>query len=223
MSEQWLTYRQLGELWNTTPEAARARSRRGHYERRTNEHGATEVLVNVDSITAGSHSGTQTWASSFDPYEQDNSAQDQTNLKMIQDMQEQVAALRWECRKAEQQVEILRRHLETEREQSAHLMKVLHLHQPEREIGGSFFARLLFWRRSAQRTVHETVHAASPIPDAMRAAPVTEPDKGADTPDAQGSNPDISPDRASDSPDIVSNAPDNPREVSPDSRTSPLT
>lgn len=49
MPEQWLTYRQLSDHWKTTPEAARARSRRGNYQRRTNNLGATEVLVDTDA------------------------------------------------------------------------------------------------------------------------------------------------------------------------------
>jgi hypothetical protein len=49
MPEQWLTYRQLGEHWKTTPEAARARSRRGNYRRRTNNLGAVEILVDTDA------------------------------------------------------------------------------------------------------------------------------------------------------------------------------
>jgi len=47
MPEQWLTYRQLAEHWKTTPEAARARSRRGNYQRRTNNLGAVEILVDT--------------------------------------------------------------------------------------------------------------------------------------------------------------------------------
>ena len=222
MPEQWLTYRQLGELWNTSPEAARARSRRGHYERRTNEHGTTEVLVNVDGIVAGSYSGPQTWAASLEPYGLDQGAPEPTNEKMLHDMEEQIAALRWECRKAEQQVELLRRHLETEREQSAQLMKVLLQRQHGGRKGRRFIARLLFWRKSPQVTVHETVHAVRAAPDALRPAPVAVPDRGADAPDILGSAPVIRPDNAPDTPDIVSNTPDIPRETSPDSRTSPL-
>ena len=49
MPEQWLTYRQLADHWKTTPEAARARSRRGNYQRRTNNLGAVEILVDTDA------------------------------------------------------------------------------------------------------------------------------------------------------------------------------
>jgi len=47
MAETWMTYRQLADHWKTTPEAARARSRRGNYQRRTNNVGATEILVDT--------------------------------------------------------------------------------------------------------------------------------------------------------------------------------
>lgn len=49
MPETWLTYRQLAAHWKTTPEAARARSRRGNYQRRTNNLGAVEILVDTDA------------------------------------------------------------------------------------------------------------------------------------------------------------------------------
>jgi hypothetical protein len=49
MAETWMTYRQLADHWQTTPEAARARSRRGNYQRRTNNVGATEILVDTDA------------------------------------------------------------------------------------------------------------------------------------------------------------------------------
>jgi hypothetical protein len=49
MAETWMTYRQLANHWQTTPEAARARSRRGNYQRRTNNVGATEILVDTDA------------------------------------------------------------------------------------------------------------------------------------------------------------------------------
>ena len=47
MTETWMTYRQLADHWKTTPEAARARARRGNYQRRTNNVGATEILVDT--------------------------------------------------------------------------------------------------------------------------------------------------------------------------------
>lgn len=49
MPEQWLSYRQLAQLWKTTPEAARARTRRGNWQRRSNNAGVAEVLVDTDA------------------------------------------------------------------------------------------------------------------------------------------------------------------------------
>jgi hypothetical protein len=45
MSEQWLTYPALAELWQISPEAARTRARRGQYQRRVGNDGQAEVLV----------------------------------------------------------------------------------------------------------------------------------------------------------------------------------
>jgi hypothetical protein len=49
MAEQWLDYRQLGELWKMSPEAARTRARRGNYQRRVGNQGQAEVLVDLDA------------------------------------------------------------------------------------------------------------------------------------------------------------------------------
>lgn len=49
MPEQWLSYRQLAELWNISPEAARARVKRGNWQRRTNNAGVAEALVDDDA------------------------------------------------------------------------------------------------------------------------------------------------------------------------------
>jgi chromosome segregation ATPase len=49
MPEQWFSYRQLSKLWNISPEAARARTRRGNWQRRTNNAGVAEVLVDTDA------------------------------------------------------------------------------------------------------------------------------------------------------------------------------
>lgn len=229
MPEQWLTYRQLGELWNTTPEAARARCRRGQYERRTNQHGMSEVLFDTDSIVAASRPGPQNWMPNLDPDERVPGTSDQTNRQTLQAMEEQVAALRWECHQAEQKVELLRRYLETEREQSAQLMKLLQHRHHGRRTGRRILARLLFWRASAQTILDETGHAASHAAVPVRSTPVIVPDMrpdtpdmmhstpvtGPDTPDGSGSSPDIRPDRVPDTPDPALN--------SPDSETSPLT
>lgn len=49
MPEQWLDYRQLGELWQMSPEAARTRARRGRFPRRVGNQGQAEVLVDTDA------------------------------------------------------------------------------------------------------------------------------------------------------------------------------
>lgn len=45
MSEQWMNYTALGQLWGMSPEAARTRARRGNYQRRVGNDGQAEVLV----------------------------------------------------------------------------------------------------------------------------------------------------------------------------------
>jgi len=221
MPEQWLTYRQLAELWNTTPEAARARCRRGNYERRTNEQGMSEVLIEFDGIIAGSYPEAQNWMGNV-PTEHDQGASDQKNRQTLQVMEEQVATLRWECQRAEQQVELLRRYLDTEREQSAHLMKLLEKRQHGRSVGRRILARLLFWRTPATTTLSTAGPAFGPSPDVMRSTPITGPVSWPDTPDRPGPAPDIRPDRSPDTPDSASEGPNTPRETSPDSGTSPL-
>lgn len=47
MSEQWMTYPALAELWKMSPEAARTRARRGNYQRRVGNDGQAEVLVDT--------------------------------------------------------------------------------------------------------------------------------------------------------------------------------
>lgn len=49
MAEQWLNYPQLAQLWNMSHEAARARARRGNYQRRVGNTGQAEVLVDTDA------------------------------------------------------------------------------------------------------------------------------------------------------------------------------
>lgn len=49
MPEQWVDYRQLGELWKMSPEAARTRARRGRFPRRVGNQGQAEVLVDTDA------------------------------------------------------------------------------------------------------------------------------------------------------------------------------
>lgn len=192
MPEQWLTYRQLGEVWNTTPEAARARSRRAHYERRTNEHGITEVLVNVDANAAALYPEGPSWIRDLEPGDHGLDTSGETSPQSLQVLEEQVAALRWECRRAEKQVELLQRHIEAEIEQRAHLMSVL-MRRGGKHSGRGLISYLLFWRRSGRMPGHEAVQATAATPHMLRSAPVVKPDSGANTPDVRRSDPVIRP------------------------------
>jgi hypothetical protein len=49
MPEQWLDYHALAAHWQVGPEAARARVRRGRFQRRTNNLGAVEVLLDTSA------------------------------------------------------------------------------------------------------------------------------------------------------------------------------
>jgi len=49
MPEQWLSYRQLAQHWGISSEASRARAKRGHWQRRTNNAGVAEVLIDTDA------------------------------------------------------------------------------------------------------------------------------------------------------------------------------
>jgi len=183
MPEQWLTYRQLAELWNTTPEAARARCRRGNYQRRTSEMGTAEVLVDTDAIAAESLRRSQpgtAWVSAAPQpfYVQDPSVLDELSLKSLQELEAQVAALSKELGKAEEQVELMRKHLATEREQVAHLMTVL-LRSEKRK---GFFSRLLFWRKTKRPALHQTGHVTTPSPDSSRRSVVHGPSIGGSAP-----------------------------------------
>lgn len=169
MPEQWLTYRQLAELWNTTPEAARARCRRGNNPRRTSELGTAEVLVDIEALAADALRRSQPGTGWVSPppqsfYAQDPSVLDELSLKSLQDLEAQVAALSKELGKAEEQVEMMRKHLAAEREQVAHLMTVL-LRSEKRK---GFFGRLLFWRKAKRPALHTAGHATAHTPDLPR-------------------------------------------------------
>ena len=49
MSEVWMNYAALGQLWGMSPEAARTRARRGRYQRRVGNDGQAEVLVDTSA------------------------------------------------------------------------------------------------------------------------------------------------------------------------------
>lgn len=180
MPEQWLTYRQLGELWNTTPEAARARSRRGNYQRRTSEQGTAEVLVDVEAILAAMAQRPQPavqapsdWMSMPPPYVPGAGEVDAMSLKSLQELEAQVSTLSQELGKAEEQLDTLRKHLAAEREQVAHLMTVLLRGEKRKLRPKGPLGWLLFWRKRAPATSRLITSAATPNPSP---APVSKPD-----------------------------------------------
>lgn len=123
MPESWLTYRQLAAHWKTTPEAARARSRRGNYERRTNNIGAVEVRVDTDAPIPEGRQRTQGGqvrgdVHPYQPSAESPSANLETALKAIQ---EHVLTLKAEIAKAETLAEQFRGERDVERERVADL------------------------------------------------------------------------------------------------------
>lgn len=49
MSEVWMTYPNLAQHWGMSVDAARTRARRGHFQRRVNNLGQAEVLVDAEA------------------------------------------------------------------------------------------------------------------------------------------------------------------------------
>ena len=178
MPEQWLTYRQLGEVWNTTPEAARARSRRGNYQRRVNEQGVAEVLVDVDGLAGRSPrmvQGEADWTAlaAFGDEHGTSDEPDEMSQNSIQLLELQVAALSRDLSKAEEQVETMRKYLATEREQVSHLMTVLLRGEKRRGKSRGLFGFLLFWRRSKPTNkLHLVQPTTTPAPASLRSDPV---------------------------------------------------
>jgi hypothetical protein len=146
MAEQWLTYRQLGELWNTTPEAARLRSRRANYQRRTNEQGTAEVLVEADDpvLRTGREAMDEAQQMGIPvPYNPD--VPYDVAMASIEEMQRQVSDLLEQLNKTEALVDSLRKSLDHERQQVSQLMTAL-LRRGEKPSRGGW----LFWRRSTR-------------------------------------------------------------------------
>jgi len=103
MPESWLTYRQLAAHWNTTPEAARARSRRGNYERRTNNIGEVEVRVDTDAPIPKGRQRTRDGQVRGDvpPYQPDKETPSATLETALNAILEHVVTLKGEVAKAE--------------------------------------------------------------------------------------------------------------------------
>lgn len=179
MPEQWLTYRQLGELWNTSPEAARVRCRRANYQRRTNESGIAEVLVDLDAFVTQPNRSVQrrvNWTAVV-PYDAEQDVSNEVALRSIIELEAEVAALSDTLSKAEEEMETIRRYLVAERDQVSHLMTLLLRSQKQKGKGRGIFGFLLFWRRSPRKDRLSTVHETTSPPDRQRSGSVA----GADT------------------------------------------
>lgn len=123
MPESWLTYRQLAAHWKTTPEAARARSRRGNYERRTNNVGAVEVRVDTDAPIPEGRQRTQDGQVRGDvhPYRPPTESPSATLETALKAIQEHVITLKAEIAKAEVRAEQFKQERDNERERVATL------------------------------------------------------------------------------------------------------
>lgn len=123
MAETWLSYRQLGELWKTTPEAARARARRGRFPRRTNNVGAVEILVDTDAPvpeSRGKAQGGQTRTATL-PNTPGEEAASATTAKALEALEGHVATLLDQLAKAEALASDRGREVAAERERVADL------------------------------------------------------------------------------------------------------
>lgn len=111
MPEAWLTYRQLAKHWKTTPEAARARSRRGNYQRRTTNVGTVEILVDTDAPVPEGRQRTQDEQVRGDvpPYMVNAESHSVLTGTALNAIQEHVATLKAEIAKAEARAEQLQR------------------------------------------------------------------------------------------------------------------
>lgn len=123
MADAWLTYRQLAQHWNTTPEAARARSRRGNYQRRTNNLGAVEVRVDIDAPVPEARQRTQGGreGGQVPPYQQSSEGRSETTEMALRAIQEHVLTLKAEIAKTEARADQFRQERDAERERVADL------------------------------------------------------------------------------------------------------
>lgn len=127
MSEQWLTYPALADLWKMSPEAARTRARRGNYQRRVGNDGQAEVLVDTSAPVrkarpprAGGQS--RTIGSLTAPDTESPSAATVTALEALQ---AHVDTLKAEIAKAETRADQFRQERDAERERLADLTSQL--------------------------------------------------------------------------------------------------
>ena len=123
MSEVWMNYSALGQLWGMSPEAARTRARRGRYQRRVGNDGQAEVLVDTSAPVrkprpprAGGQS--QTTAPLTTP---DTESPSTTTAKALEALQGHVDTLKAELAKADAHADQLRQERDVERERVATL------------------------------------------------------------------------------------------------------
>lgn len=123
MSEVWMNYTQLAELWQMSPEAARTRARRGRFPRRVGNGGQAEVLVDSSAPLPKARpprSGGQSRASATLPAP-DNESPPATAVKALEALEGHVATLRDQLAKAEALASERGREVAVERERVADL------------------------------------------------------------------------------------------------------
>ena len=181
MAEQWLTYRQLGELWNTTPEAARLRSRRANYQRRTNEQGSAEVLVEADdTVLRTGRDGMAQEQQGGLPVPYNSDVPYDVAMASIEELQRQVSDLLEQLNRTEALVDSLRKSLDHERQQVSQLMSAL-LRRGEKQARGGW----LFWRKSNRGMEEDTGHVRVGQPVDLPEAPDSDPQAVSNPPDKQ--------------------------------------
>lgn len=103
MSEQWMTYPALADLWKMSPEAARTRARRGNYQRRVGNDGQAEVLVDTSAPIPKARkprSGGQTRTPAL-PDTPDKETPSAATAKALEALEGHVATLKEQLAKAE--------------------------------------------------------------------------------------------------------------------------
>ena len=123
MPEQWLNYPELAQLWSMSQEAARARARRGNYQRRVGNTGQAEVLVDTDAPIRKPRpprAGGQTRTAAAQPAP-DTEAASQATATAIAALQSHIDDLKAQIAKADAHADQLRQERDAERERVATL------------------------------------------------------------------------------------------------------
>lgn len=127
MSEVWMNYTALGQLWGMSPEAARTRARRGRFQRRVGNDGQAEVLVDTAAPIrkprpprAGGQ--TQTVPPLTTP---DKESPPAATVTLLEALQAHVDTLKGELAKADARADLHRQERDIERERVADLTSQL--------------------------------------------------------------------------------------------------